>query len=309
MMGKKLGLAMLWVGAAFMLPAFADQISFPAWLADYPAATADVHQSDLLIEHTYTAAAQASEVLAHYRKLFEGASLSFQPNPDGIGTSIRAAAPECDLLIQIRTRSAGTFVDVNCAARITAPAKPVQVITGRTQPVRTGVNSSGPGTVSRTAPQAPAIPPDWMERHKEKAAEMGIGRKHPDAPAPPLVWPSWLTHINGTALRPQQGVDYAKNAMLTAKYATNVPMTELAAFYRGLMNSHEYPAGGGIQTGQTMTGIQQNALGNLEGFNYPDGAPGAHTVIHVNFDRSVLNGPITVTLRLTTYDYSSKRGY
>src|SRR6185437_585333 len=166
------------------------------------------------------------------------------PNPDGIGTSIRSAAPECDLLIQIRTRSEGTFVDVNCAAKSTAPAAPVQVtVAGRTQPARI----------------ATVIPTDRMERHKQLAAEMGIGRQHADQPAPPLVWPAWLTHIGGSALRPQPGVDHAKNAILTAKYTTKVPMTDLAAFYQDLMTSHEYPPSGGMETGHTISGIQQNA--------------------------------------------------
>ncbi len=44
-------------------------------------------------------------------------------------------------------------------------------------------------------------------------------------------------------------------------------------------------------------------------FNYPDGAPGAYSVIDVRFDRSVLNGPITVTMRFSTHDYIGKRGY
>jgi hypothetical protein len=58
-----------------------------------------------------------------------------------------------------------------------------------------------------------------------------------------------------------------------------------------------------------MTGVQQNATGYVEGSNYPDGAPGASSDIYVSFSRSVLNGPITVTLRFTTHDYIASRGY
>ena len=97
--------------------------------------------------------------------------------------------------------------------------------------------------------------------------------------------------------------------MLTARYTTNTPMTEIYQFYRDLLNSHEYPARASMSTGQTITGIVQNALGSVEGTNYPDGAPGAHSVIRVSFDRDVLNGPITVTMRFTTHDYIAKRGY
>jgi hypothetical protein len=86
-------------------------------------------------------------------------------------------------------------------------------------------------------------------------------------------------------------------------------MTEIYNFYRDLLNSHEYPARAKLSTGQTMSGVVQNALGYVEGSNYPDGPPGAYTVVHVSFDRSVLNGPITVSLRFTTHEYIASRGY
>ncbi|HVO97845.1 MAG TPA: hypothetical protein VMT15_07250 [Bryobacteraceae bacterium] len=150
---------------------------------------------------------------------------------------------------------------------------------------------------------------EWMQQHQQKVAEMGIHREHHDAPAPPLIWPSWLVHVSGAGLRPASGVDPAKDAFLTARYVTNTPMTEIYHFYRELLNSHEYPTRSSLSTGQTMTGIQQNALGYVEGSNYPDGAPGAYSVIHVSFDRTVLNGPITVILKFTTHEYIAKRGY
>jgi hypothetical protein len=148
-----------------------------------------------------------------------------------------------------------------------------------------------------------------MQQHHQKAAEMGLHRVYPDAPAPPLVWPSWLVHVGGASLRSTRGVNFEKDAMLTAQYTTNVPMTEIYRFYREALNAHEYPARSSMSTGHTESGIQQNAIGYVEGYNYPDGAPGAYSTIYVSFDRSVLNGPITVTLRFTTHDYISKRGY
>ena len=158
-----------------------------------------------------------------------------------------------------------------------------------------------------TAP--PVATGEIMAQHHRIAEEMGLHRVHPDAPAPPLVWPSWLVHVNGAALRTTSGVDFEKDAMLKAQYVTNAPMTEIYQFYRELLNAHEYPAKSSMSTGQTQTGIQQNAMGYVEGFNYPDGAPGAYSFIHVSFDRSVLNGPITVSLQFTTHEYISKRGY
>jgi hypothetical protein len=148
-----------------------------------------------------------------------------------------------------------------------------------------------------------------MERHQQKVAEMGIHRERHDAPAPPLVWPSWLVHVNGSAVRAEAGVDQSKNAVLKARYVTNAPMTEIYKFYRELLVAHEYPTRSSMSTGQTRTGIQQNAIGYVEGSNYPDGAPGAWSEIRVSFDRDVLNGPITVSLRFTTHEYIASRGY
>jgi hypothetical protein len=296
---------LIFMAFASVAPAFSQPVSLPAWLTGFPGSTPAVRSSDSLIESSYTIAAQPEEIVAHYKKLFEAAGLPFQPNPDGIGTSIRAAAPECDLLIQIRTREAGTFVAVNCSAKSasSAPLSPgdVKVITGRPQAPR--VSTIAPPTAHHMPPE------DMMERHHRIAEEMGIHRQHPDAPAPPLVWPSWLLNVNGAALRTQRGVSQSKDDMLTARYVTNAPMTEIYHFYVELLKSHEYPTRSSMSTGHTITGIQQNALGYVEGSNYPDGAPGAYSEIHVSFDRDVLNGPITVSLRFTTHEFISKRGY
>ncbi len=296
-MRRRINLALL---ALFALTqAFSQQApSLPSWLATYPGATATVRPSDSTVESSYTTSAQPEDVVQHYGALFKAAELPFEPNSDGIGTSIRAAAPECDLLIQVRSRTEGSLVKVNCSAK-TQPSSAslpsdVKVITSRPQPA---------------APPPHRTSADFMEMHRQKVAEMGIHREHHDAPAPPLVWPSWLTHVNGVALKTTSSVDQSKNAMLRAQYTTNAPMTEIYRFYREALASHEYPTSSRLSTGQTTSGIQQNALGYVEGSNYPDGAPGASSEIRVDFDRSVLNGPITVTLRFTTREYIASRGY
>jgi hypothetical protein len=280
----------------FAVVAMANAASLPAWLESYPGATPAVHSSEALVESKYLIAAQAEDVVEHYRKLFQGAGVAFHPNSDGVGTSIRADVQECDLLIQIRSRDEGTSVNVNCSAKtLPTDVRDIRVL-------------NGGATSPRVAPAHPSGD-DMMQRHHQIAMEMGLHRVHPDAPAPPLVWPSWLTHVSGGALRPTSGMNPAKDAMLRAQYTTNVPMTEIGKFYREAMDSHEYPARGGMRTGVTSTGIQQNAQGNLEGFNYPDGAPGAYSTIDISYGRSVLNGPITVTIRFTTHEYIAKRGY
>jgi hypothetical protein len=285
-----------------LTPAFSQPVSsLPPWLESYPGAIPAVRSGDSLVESSYTIAAQPEDIMRHYRTLFESAGVPFQPNPDGIGTTIRASAPECDLLIQIRTRQEGSFVDVNCSSKTQSAAPSL--------PVNVKVTTSRPQAPSTTSPPHPLTADELMEQHHKRALEMGLHRVHPDAPAPPLVWPSWLVQVGGAPLRTERGVDFEKDAMLKARYTTNLPMTEIYRFYRDLLNAHEYPARSSMSTGQTQSGIQQNALGHVEGFNYPDGAPGAYSIIHVSFDRSVLNGPITVTMRFTTHEYIARRGY
>jgi len=293
-----------------LIPAFCQEpLSFPRWLKSYPGANPTVRSSDSLAESSYTTAADPAEIVTHYGTLFEAAGLPFQANPDGLGTSIRAEVPECDLLIQIRSRAEGTFVDVNCSSKTaSSPSAPsdIKVTMSRPQSTRVGATAA-PATAP--APGRHLTADELMEQHHRIAAEMGLHRVHPDAPAPPLIWPPWLVHINSAALRTQRGANYAKDAMLSAQYNTNAPMTEIYHFYRDLLNTHEYPARSSMSTGQTQTGIQQNAIGYVEGYNYPDGAPGAYSTIDVRFSRSVLNGPITVTMRFTTHEYIAKRGY
>jgi hypothetical protein len=284
--------------AVALTPAFSQNAPLlPAWLESYPGATPVVHSSNILVSSTYSVAAPPADIIEHYRKMFEAEGLPFHPNLNGAGTSIRAVARECDLLIQIRSHPEGTLVEVNCAAKTQSSSQALA-------PARPGATG-----FPQTATTPPQISSDWMARHQQKVAEMGIHREHQDAPAPPLVWPSWLVSVRGPALRPESGVDQSKDAMLKARYTTNAPMTEIYDFYRDLLNSHEYPTRSRLSTGQTITGVQQNALGYVEGSNYPDGAPGAYSVIRVDFDRSVLNGPITVTMRFTTHEYIAKRGY
>ena len=281
----------------------------PPWLESYPGSTPTVHASGSLLESTYETPAQPTEVAEHYRKLFEAAGLRFQANPDGSGTSIRGDAAECDLLILIRKRPAGTFVDVNCAAKSSSPASSangVEVITGQSPNARPQVpRRSSTGTSAITPrPNPPMSATEMQGEHQRRVAEMRIHPEYHDSPAPPLVWPSWLVHIKGAQLRIERGVDQSKKAFLEARYTTNEPVSDIYDLYRDALNSHEYRVHRAeLSTGHTISGIQQNAYGYVEGSNYPDGAPGARTEIRVNFSRSVLNGPITVSMRFTAYEF------
>jgi hypothetical protein len=267
--------------------------SMPSWLVTYPGATPNSRVMGALVESTYTTAATPAQVVDHYRKLFEDAGLRFQPTPDGMGTSIRGDAAECDLLILIREQAPGSFVDVNCSAKSQAsPAsagKAIEIIGG--------------------APSKTRIAGEMKESHARRVAELGIHPTYHDAPAPPLVWPSWLVHIKGAEVRPVQGVDQSRKTYLKVRYVSNLPMTTIYNFYEDLLNSNEYRVHTSrLSTGQTISGIVQNAWGYVEGTNYPDGAPGPRTVIHVSFSRSKLNDPITVEMRFTVYEFVAPKG-
>src|ERR1035438_8845249 len=93
------------------------QPTMPAWLLNYPGVTPETTSLAALAEITYVAKAVPDVVAEHYRKLFEAQNLPFQPNSDGMGITVRGAAAECDLLLAIRAREAGTFVRVSCAAK------------------------------------------------------------------------------------------------------------------------------------------------------------------------------------------------
>ena len=268
-------------------------VQLPSWLASYPGTNPTVHSNDSLAQESYIVDAQPSEVVAHYRKVFEAQGLAFQPNPDGIGTTIRAAAKECDLLIQIRRREEGTYTKVTCSgkvdpASIQPAANPnIEMITGITPP---------PPPASAAA-KAPADLPKPLPPIK-------FNKVPHNMPAPPLVWPGWLRHVQGDPLKPTNVTDQTGFKYLNAKYTTDAPMTEIFDFYRNLMLDHDYRPNGTLVAGHTAKGVQQNAMGNLEGVKYVDGAPGANTTIDISIDRTVLNGPITVSLRVAAHDFS-----
>ena len=85
----------------------------PVWLAVFPGAEAQTRTFAAFVQSTYTVAARPDAVVQHYRILFEAQGLDFRPNSDGIGVAIRGAATECDLLITIRSQSAGAVVQTN----------------------------------------------------------------------------------------------------------------------------------------------------------------------------------------------------
>jgi hypothetical protein len=264
----------------------------PAWLAPYPEATPQTKTFAAYSESIYVTSAAPAVVLDHYRKLFETAGLPFVANSDGVGTNVRASAAECDLLLAVRPQSTGTSVRVSCAAK--SPSYNTEVSSTLT---RAGGTRRVPATPSST---------EMKERHEKLVAEMGIHPKYEDAPAPPLVWPAWLVHLNGGRLAPQRGVDQSGRDYLESKFKSTAPMTAIFTFYEDLLSANGYKVySSKLGTGQTLSGVTQNADGYVEGDNYPDGHPGPRTEIRVDFSRFYLNEPISVRVRFTTHPYKA----
>jgi len=274
-------------------PAFSQAaFTLPPWLVSYPGTNPKVYSSDSFAQTSYVVDAQPSEVVDHYRKLFEAQGLAFQPNPDGMGTTIRAAAKECDLFIQIRKREEGTFTKVTCSGKVdtssmqAAENPNIEMITGITPP----------------PPKAKPGEAAGSDQQKGSPSPIKVNTVPRNMPAPPLVWPGWLTQVHGQALKPKLKADPKS---LNATYTTNAPMTEIFDFYRNLLMDHNFRPSADIATGHTSSGVQQNAMGTVDGVNYVDGYPGANTTINISMDRTVLNGPITVTLRVSTHEFNT----
>lgn len=269
--------------AAITVAASGQAPSMPSWLADFPGVTAQRTISGSLLEATYSAPVKPAAVIEHYRKLFEAQDLPFNPSFDGMGTVVRGTAAECDLLIAIRAQGSATVVRVDCAGK----------------QARAETWTALPDAKSR-------MPAGTLARHQQLVKDLNIHPVYHDAPAPPLVWPDWLVHVKGGRLTTQAGVDRASHRFLRSKYVTAQPMTEVYAFYEDLLNANGYPVHSSkLGTGQTISGIVQNATGHVEGHNYPNGFPGPYTEIHVEFWRSHLNDPITVDLKFTTYEFKA----
>ena len=145
-------------------------VTMPTWLVPYPGAKVEAKTAlPILIESTYTIAAKPDAVLAHYKKVWKP-SADFKPNFDGIGTSLRTSAPECEVLVHILEDDAGTRVKTSCAAK-PPPPPPMPIPEVAVTPVST---SPGDDATKRVLAEAEA-------RHKKGIQDM---EKY-DKPVPP----------------------------------------------------------------------------------------------------------------------------
>jgi len=232
---------------------------------------------------SFTTADAPETVVDYYAQAFASQGLMFAPKSNRFNTTIRADADCGELSISVMKKDDGSSVELNCRVKF-QPHVP---------------KSTGNHDQDVT---------NAMEAHRQAVATLGIGRERPPVPAPPLEWPAWLTRAEGGLPAIYKGSDPPADGMLKAEYTSGQPMSQLFAFYKDLLSSNGYQINRGyVRTGQTISGIQQNADGIVEGNIYPDGFPGPYIEIRVNLSRSRLNDPIRVTIGFRTYAYAGRK--
>jgi hypothetical protein len=209
---------------ALALMVWGQTPSVPAWLASYPGASARTRATPGLVESTYETEASANDVIAHYRKLFEEAGIEFHANFDGVGTSVRGAAAEGDVLILIRAQGKGTAVRVDVAAKAAPPAA---------------------APAPPAAPVVPAVRPRAEKSGRDRVQDMekyDQPMRPPRRPPPPvLVWPAWLVNVDGSRLMVETGTDNIGLKTLHCRYWSDAERNAIQDFYAGLLNGHGFP--------------------------------------------------------------------
>jgi hypothetical protein len=267
-----------------------------------------VRASPALIESSYKIDAKPADLVAHYRKVFSGAGVQSIVNDDGLGISIRGSAPECDLLIKVREQSGESFVSVNCAARTSSTA-PVATFLPESPASRRPFTGSAQPRDARTAQMLA----DAEARHKQRITDMSrfdqpvypkSRAEQPDTSGLVLSWPPWLVHMRGAdrPLRIVRGTDPSRRPYLESTFKTTAPMTEIYNFYEDLMNANGFRVSvAQLGTGSTMSHVQQNSNGGVQGSYYPNGMGNGSIEAEASFYRIFLNEPITVRLRVTVH--------
>ncbi len=260
-----------------------SQPTLPAWLLTYPGAHLVRSNLSAMSAASFTTTDAPETVVAYYAQAFAGQGLTFAPKPNRFATNIEIDA-DCGVLsISVMKKDAGSSIDLNCRVKFQPQV-----------PKSTGNHDQDVSNM--------------MEAHRQAVAALGIGRELPPAPAPPLEWPAWLTRAEGGLPAIYQGADPAYDGMLKAEYVSALAMSQLFAFYKDLLSSNGYQINRGyLQTGQTISGIQQNADGVVEGNIYPDGFPGPYIEIRVNLSRNRLNDPIRVSIGFRTQAYAGRK--
>lgn len=272
------GVRILLPGLLFL--SLAPAQSPPDWLVPYPGAEEVRTALPSRIEGVYSTSASQEQVSAHYSAAFSQAGVPLSISEDGMGGRVlRASAPGCDLLIKIRGRAEGTSVVVNCSAK----AAPSAVAPGM----------AGPG----------------MRRSQVTGAAVRT-RPVDNDDAPPLTWPSWLNHADGTPVAPKAEIDNNTHDSLVVVYKTNIGMSQLHEHYKSLLKTYAGSSvGSRLETGSTASGVRQNRSGSVRGEICSAGPSGPCLSISAVYRRFYVDEPITVTLRVSAMPSLRRRNW
>jgi hypothetical protein len=246
-------------------------LALPSWLEPPAGVNAKTVNSENQVETSYTLPMEPVEVAEQLSQLFAKASIAFAANDDGIGLSGRAAAPECDLLVQLRPTSPGTKVRIYCTAK-SGSLFGASVTTTNSQPYA----ATRVSTTSRT--------------------------KRSGSDGPQLHWPAWLTLI-GTTREPEPTIEYVDTLRCLHKQYKVDPPQKTAIFegYQRLLQSHGYTISKAVdRPGKTISGrTVENYYAHVEGFQSSDGTrQGAHSVIKATFSRHSMVGYVPVAVAI-----------
>jgi hypothetical protein len=198
------GLGVIRAGAILLACALAaaagEAPPMPDWLT--PMAGAQIRSGSMTGWRwsRYLVKAAPDEVIEHYRGLFERAGLAFHPVKNTMTTTIRGAASECSLEIEVQGMLNGnTSVSVNCRAW-----------------EQGSKNLEGQAKYDRPVyPKARAV-------------------------LPPLEWPAWLVTCDGPAVEAHRGIDQFKVRYIQAEFVSHMDREAILDFYDDLMTANDY---------------------------------------------------------------------
>jgi len=193
----------------------------PSWVVVFPGATAQERQTGDGVESSYVVGATMSEVLEHFRRLFEQKRLAFDPESTGDGVFIRSKVPECDLTISIRRRNFHAAEDdpPETAVKVTCSAK----------------QRSAVGTILVPVQDKPK--PDTTEGMKK------FDKPYYPTPktGPGIQWPPWLVEVDGSKPAVQK-----LSGELKSTFTAAPPRGDVEYFYASLFDSHDYHVSKGV---------------------------------------------------------------
>lgn len=293
-----------WLVILFNLSKLHGQVAvtnWPQWLSLPEGVQAERTQSPGLISVSYRVQAKPEDSAKQLTAKFEQAKLPYSPQADGIGLTARVAAAECDLLLQFHPSQGGTQVKIHCAAK-SAPVDNFYIPTDARSSRRASLESM---RARNAHPQQQAADFERdsranMAKYDQARPASSISFYNDDAP--PLQWPAWLGRMDGQGgLRPERSQKDGKSCLVGRYTTSTVEMSKLVYGHEDLFraNGFQVPTMN-LSTGHTWDGkIVQNKSGRVEGYLTPDGTvSGPSTKLTASFNRSVVNGPISVYLEV-----------